>query len=338
MKRISITDITLKTISCDRAISLLFREKFAIASCADRIGADAISLPGVKNAREDAIIYKTIAKNVQSASLTIPVGYDIDGVKEAWECIKDAKSPVLQIELPVSTIQMEYTYHVKQAVMLEKIANLVSAAKEYCNNVEFAALDATRADEDFLISAVKTAEEKGATVITVCDSAGVSTPAEIGAMIAKVKAAVSVPVYAELSDRAHMAVASAFSAIENGADGFKCAMVGKHALLSGEICDAMSICSGSICAEIALDRTKIHASIDDMCRSISHSESEGDTVVSEEKKIQLDSDSNLTDVSSAASLLGYELSDADIGNVFKALKQVCEKKGDIGAKEFEALV
>ena len=338
MKRISTTDITLKTISWDRSVSLLFREKFAIASCADRIGADAISLPGVKNAREDAIIYKTIAKNVQSASLTIPVGYDIDGVKEAWECIKDAKSPVLQIELPVSTIQMEYTYHVKQAVMLEKIANLVSAAKEYCNNVEFAALDATRADEDFLISAVKTAEEKGATVITVCDSAGVSTPAEIGAMIAKVKAAVSVPGYAELSNRAHMAVASAFAAIENGADGFKCAMVGKHSLLSGEICDAMSICSGSIDAEIALDRTKIHSSIDDMCRSISHDQSSGDTVVSEAKKILLDSDSNLTDVSSAASLLGYELSDADIGNVFKALKQVCEKKGDIGAKEFEALI
>ncbi len=338
MKRISTTDITLKTISCDRSVSLLFREKFAIASCADRIGADAISLPGVKNAREDTIIYKTIAKNIQSASLTIPVGYDVDGVKEAWECIKDAKSPVLQIELPVSTIQMEYTYHVKQAVMLEKIANLVSAAKEYCNNVEFAALDATRADEDFLISAVKTAEEKGATVITVCDSAGVSTPAEIGAMIAKVKAAVSVPVYAELSNRAHMAVASAFAAIENGADGFKCAMVGKHSLLSGEICDAMSICSGSIDAEIALDRTKIHSSIDDMCRSISHDQSSGDTVVSEAKKILLDSDSNLTDVSSAASLLGYELSDADIGNVFKALKQVCEKKGDIGVKEFEALI
>jgi 2-isopropylmalate synthase len=40
----------------------------------------------------------------------------------------------------------------------------------------------------------------------------------------------------------------------------------------------------------------------------------------------------------AASALGYELSDSDVGNVFKALKQVCEKKGDIGAKEFEALI
>ena len=40
----------------------------------------------------------------------------------------------------------------------------------------------------------------------------------------------------------------------------------------------------------------------------------------------------------AASLLGYELSDADTGSVYKALSQVCEKKGAIGAKEFEALI
>ena len=37
-------------------------------------------------------------------------------------------------------------------------------------------------------------------------------------------------------------------------------------------------------------------------------------------------------------MLGYELSDSDIGNVHKALKQVCDKKSAVGAKEFEALI
>ena len=40
MKEIKISDITLKKISEDREVSLLFREKSAIASCADKIGAD----------------------------------------------------------------------------------------------------------------------------------------------------------------------------------------------------------------------------------------------------------------------------------------------------------
>ncbi len=338
MRKINVSDITLKKLSEDRAVSLLFREKSAIAECADRLGADCIELPPVKNAREDSIIYKTIAKNVKSAILAIPVGFSTDDIAIAWECVKDANSPRLQVELPVSTIQMEYTYHVKQSIMLEKISELISAAKAVCENVEFSALDATRADEDFLIVAVKEAEAKGASVVTVCDDAGVSTPEQIAALTKKVKAAVSIPVYVQVSDRINMAVASAFSAITEGADGLKCAMVGRDILLTGEISDAISTCSSQIGAEIKLNNTNIHSSIEDMTSSISHDTYEDEKTISDKKKILLDSDATVAQVAEAAAILGYELSDSDIGNVRKALTQVCEKKGAVGAKEFEALI
>ena len=65
-------------------------------------------------------------KNIQNASLAIPVGFNKEEIASSWECIKDVKKPRLQVELPVSTIQMEYTYHVKQSVMVEKITELVS--------------------------------------------------------------------------------------------------------------------------------------------------------------------------------------------------------------------
>ena len=338
MKKINISDITLKKLSEDRSIVLLFREKSAIANCADAIGVDAIELPAVKSLREDTIIYKTIAQNVRNATLAIPVGFSADEMACAWECVKDAKNPRLQIELPVSTIQMEYTYHIKQNKMLEKIAGLVKSAKELCADVEFSALDATRADEDFLISAVKEAEINGASVITVCDDAGVSTPDDIARLVAKVKDAVSIPVWVKVSDRVNMAVASAFSAVKAGADGLKCAMVESDALLTGEISDAVNTCGRQIDAEIKLDRTKIHASIDDMTANINHDTYENESVVSEKKNILLDADSTLSQVAQAAGVLGYDLSDIDVGNVYKALRQVCEKKGAVGAKEFEALI
>jgi hypothetical protein len=60
MKTINVADITLKKLSEDREVSLLFREKSAIAACADALGYYAIELPAVKNLREDTIIYKTI--------------------------------------------------------------------------------------------------------------------------------------------------------------------------------------------------------------------------------------------------------------------------------------
>ena len=338
MKKIIISDITLKKISEDRAVSLLFREKSAIATCADKIGVDAIEIPAVKSPREDKIIYKTIAQNIQNAVFAIPVGFSSEDIAVAWECIKDAQKPRLQVELPVSTIQMEYTYHVKQAKMLEKITDLIKEAKTLCADVEFSALDATRADEDFLIEAVTAAENAGASIITICDDAGVSTPDDIANLTAKVKSAVSIPVFVQVSDRISMAVASAFSAIKNGADGIKCVMVGKDALLTGEISDAINACGTQINAEIKLNNTKIHASIEDMLSNINHDTYESGKTVSEGKKILIDSDTTIDQVAQAAAVLGYELSDSDVGNVHKVLKQVCEKKGAVGYKEFEAII
>lgn len=337
MKEIKVTDVTLKKLAENNEVSLLFREKTAIAACADSIGVDTIELAQVKNLREDGIIYKTIAQKIQNAVLAIPVGFSVSSVVDAWECVKAAKRARLQIELPVSTVQMEYVYHLKADKMLVKIGELVKAAKGLTEDVEFSALDATRADADFLIAAAKEAVAKGATLITICDDAGTSLPEKLADIAKTVKAEVDVPVYVQPSDRLSMAVASAVAAVSAGADGVKCAMAGKDVLLTGRMSDALSVCGADIGVCGKLDSTKIHTSIDDMLSGISH-EAYTEEAVSESKKILLDSDCTITQVAQTAAVLGYELSEIDCGNVHKALTKVCEKKGAIGAKEFEALV
>ena len=338
MRNIKVTDITLKELTKEREVQLLFREKTAIAGSADALGSDAIELSQVTSPREDAIIYKTIAQNIQYAVLAIPVGFTKEDVSLAWDCIKDAKNPRLIVELPVSTVQMEYTYHLKAEKMLVKIGELVKMAKELCSDVEFSALDATRADMDFLIAAANEAAKNGAGIITICDDAGVSLPSAIATITKKVKESVDAKVYVKVSDKINMAVASAISAIEAGADGLKCAMAGKDVLLSGKLSDAINVCSAEIGAEISLNNTKIHRGIEDMLVSINHEAIETDSFVSEKKKILLDSDSTISQVAQAAQVLGYDLSEDDLGNVQKALVGVCEKKGAVGAKEFEALI
>lgn len=338
MNKLNVTDITLKKLSQERDVALLFREKTAIAACADRLGADAVELAPIKNLREDTIIYKTIAKNIENAYLAIPVGATNEDIEAAWEAIKDAKHPRLQIELPVSTVQMEYTYHIKAEKMILKIAELTKAAKELCSDVEFVAQDATRADIDFIIKAVKSAEENGANIITICDDAGASLPETITELVKKVKQEVRVPVYVQVSDRINMGVASAIAVVLAGADGIKCAMAGKDVLLTGEFSDAMDACAAQIGKSTNLNNTKIHASIDDMLTSINHDAYEAEANFSQKKKILLDSDSTIADVTMASRLLGYELSEIDCGNVYKELMQVCEKKDAVGAKELEALI
>ncbi len=338
MKKIQITDITLKKLAQERSVNLLFRDKTAIAACADRLGVDAIELAPIKNVREDTIIYKTISQNITNCTVAIPVGFTAQDVATAWECVKDAIHPRLQIELPISTVQMEYTYHLKADKMIAKIGELVEEAVKYCNDVEFVALDATRADTDFLVAAVKEAETKGANIITVCDDAGVSLPEEIAALVKLVKDAVDIYVYAQVSDKLSMAVSSAVSAINAGAEGLKCAMAGNEALLVGAFSDTVRARGDAIDVSTSLKDTKIHASIDDLLTSIKHEAYTSEEQVSEKKNILLDKDSTISQVSQAAQVLGYDLSDSDCGNVHKALLQVCEKKGSVGSKEFEALI
>ena len=337
MKQIHVSDVTLKKLAEARDVALLFREKTAIAACADSLGADAVELPAVKNVREDTIIYKTIAKNVRNAALVIPVGFTEEGVAQAWECVKDAVHPRLQIEVPVSTVQMEYTYHMKSDKMLSRIGELVRAAKALCNDMEFSALDATRSDEEFLIAVAREAEAGGAVAITLCDDAGASLPAQIGALVAKVKAEVQIPVYVQPSDSIHMAVATAMAAIEAGADGVKCAMAGGDGMMMGAFADAIRACADEIGAQTHLNNTKIHAGIEDMLSFIRHETYENEAT-SEKKKILLDASSTISQVAQAATLLGYDLSDADCGNVHRALMQICEKKDAVGGKELEALI
>ena len=337
MKKIQITDITLKKLAENREVSLLFREKTAIAACADSLGADAVELAPIRSVREDTIIYRTIAQNCAHSIVAVPVGFTEEEVEAAWTCVKDAKAPRLQVELPVSTVQMEYVYHLKADKMAEKITALTAKAKSLCADVEFAALDATRADAAFLAAAAKAAVEAGAGIVTLCDDAGIALPGEIAELVKAVKEAAGVPVYVQVSDHIGMAAAAAFAAIEAGADGIKCTMVSGDALSMGEFSDALTARGETVGAECGLMNTRIHAGIDDLLEHIGHQAYETEAE-DESKQILLDADSTLTQAAKAAELLGYELSDEDIGSVYRALMQVCEKKSTVGAKEFEALI
>ncbi len=338
MKKIYVADYSLKKFSEDRKVSLLFREKTAIAECIEAFGADAVELDEIKKLKEDTIIYRTIASKVKNCAVCIPVGFSADDVCAAYECIKDAAKPCLQVALPVSTVQMEYMYHVKEAKMLTKIEELCKAAKEKCENVEFVALDASRADKDFLIKAINVAKENGASAVTVCDDAGIYLPTEFADLVSKIKNTTDVTLYVKVSDAINMATACAFAAVRAGADGVKTAISGKGALLTHKFAEVirakgetMGITTNLKTTEIATDVKKIKKNIgsEDTAKSVAGDES---------PSVILDKGSTIADVTEAACSLGYDLSDDDNGKVFSALMNVLETKSSVGAKEFEAII
>lgn len=334
MKKILIADYSLKKMGEDRN-PLLFREKNAIAASIANYGADIIELDGVKKVREDTIIYQTISANVKGASLAIPAGVSCEEIDTAWECVKDAEDPILQIILPVSTVQMEYIYHAKDAKMLPKIVELCKYAKTKCEKVEFVALDATRADRNFLIKVCYEASVAGATAITICDDAGTIMPDELADIVKAVKSNCGALIFVKLNNGVNMATAAALKAIEAGADGVKCAISGydsiethKFAQTVRMLGEKLGICTDLKETEIATDVMKLKKETD--ATKTSSASSDVDII--------LDATSTLSEVVDAAKSLGYDLSIEDNGKIFDALKVVCEKKNSVGAKELEAII
>ena len=322
MRTIKLIDMTLRETGAIRDNTLSFKEKLEIARILDRLKADVIELPPLSGSKADQLSNKTIASAVKtglSAAIEIAGG----NVAETWESIKNAAHPQLNLEAPVSTVQMEYVCHKKAPAMLELIRSQVEACRYYCENVEFTALDASRAERDFLYKAVETAIEAGAGMITVCDSAGILLPDELTDLIENLRANVSalskVQLFVNVRNTMHMATACATYALRAGADGVKCT----------------TLPAGYATTErmIHFIQTKGVAP-----REKSTSAFEGMAAAAETTGICLDINDDIDEVIKVVRQLGYELSDEDNSKVFEAFRRVAAKKQFVGTKELDAIV
>ncbi len=338
MKRIYVTDFSLKNTSADSNRLLSFRDKTNIAKMLDSIGVDAIELAPLKSVKEDTVVNRTIAGVVKNCTVKIATGDTVESIDEAYNSIATAEDICLRVEVPVSTVQMEYMYHVKAPVMLEKIETLIKAAKEKCEKVELVCFDATRADREFLKNVCKVAENSGAMSVTLSDDAGIMMPDEMGEMVADVKSVCGIKVYVCPSDSVKMAAASAVSAIKNGADGVETSVVGDW-LSADVLSDIMRIKFADLGVECSLNVAAIHREFDGV-RTVINGKNGSVTVTADATsyKVNLTADSTLTDVCEAVRTLGYELSHEDSGKVFEEFKRVAAKKTTIGIKEIDAIV
>ncbi|MCQ2450506.1 MAG: hypothetical protein MJ080_00825 [Clostridia bacterium] len=334
MRKIKIIDYSLKALS-DK--NLLFREKTAIAENVDNFGVDAIELPAAQNIKEDAIIYGTISSVAQNSEICLPVGFDEEKIGEVFECIKSAKKPCLQVAVPVSTTTMEYTYHYKADKMLKKVDSLVKAAKKYCKNIEFVAMDATRADKEYLTEIINTAKNAGATAATVCDDAGIMTPEAFGNLIKTLTEKCDLPIYVKVSNELNMAVACAYYAVLCGASGIKASVSGENELKTADIAAVLEAQKDALQISFNLKTTQLKNDIGKLKKVVKKVPETSETSASDDGLL-ISAESTLADIEKAAKALGYELSGEDIGKVYKSLVPLFEKRTGVGTKELEAII
>lgn len=332
MKKIAVSDVTLISI-CEQELSLTFREKLSIAEKLDAINIDAIELPALTDSKESEVISRTIAATIKNAVVKIPIGNDAESLSAAAECAKNAAKSCLQVVMPVSTAQMEYFYHLKAPAMQAKIGELVKAASEVSDCVEFVARDAFRAEEGFVESCAKTAFEAGAKIITISDDAGEAFPEDYATVVRNIKSVCDIAVYVQPSNALSLAAASAVQAIKAGADGVKTSSCGKYLSLA-VLSDIFRAKKYAFDADCGVDVTNVK-SVSDAIVGIAESISEP---VNEKTVDNIDGNTTMKDFVDIIARLGYELSDSDLGNVYEEFKKVVSKKETIDTKELEALI
>ena len=340
MKNIRISDVTLKDSD---NLSLSFRDKLELCKHLDRLGVSAVETGKLKNLKTDGLLIKSMSTAMNDAGLTVTVPVDEEGIEYVWSCLSEAKKPRLQVALPVSAVQMEYLCHKKPDAMLKLIGESVAACRKLCDDVEFSAEDAGRADEDFLISAVKTAAESGAASVTLCDTAGIMLPDEVFEFVGNIRGVLpeNVKLGVELSNNMYMANSCALYAVKAGAVEVKVASFGDGYVSLKKFATVLKTRGESLDVICGVRTTELERSVGQIERLFSAERSKSspfDSGVRGDEDFSLNVHDDAASVIKAAQSLGYDLSDDDAKNVCDALHSLAEHKSEVSAKELDVLI
>ena len=345
MRKLSISDVTLRETAKHADSTLSFKEKIETAKLLDKLGVSAVELAVPTAGKEDAVLIKTVAMSVQNSTVAVPVRLNAESIDEIWECVKGAQKARLQVIVPVSTVQMEYVCHKKPKKVMEMISELVGKASSICSEVEFIADDATRSEKEILYSAVDTAVKAGAAIITICDAAGTMMPDEFGKFIEdlynNVPAVKGVTLGVQCSDQLKMGVACAAAAARAGASEIK-VIACNGDIPSIEAVSQIIRLRGDACGLTSsikiTELNRVAAKIGEIVETEKSKTTPFENGVADNTDdVLLSAKDDITTVAQAVVRLGYDISSDDMAKVFEEFTRIANKK-NVGAKELDAIV
>ncbi len=220
-EKIYIFDTTLRDGEQSPGASLYPEEKLQIAQQLARLGVDVIEAGFPISSRGDFEAVKQIAENVEGPIICGLARAKEEDIRAAGEALKFAKRKRIHTFIATSEIHMKKKLEMTPDEVKKAAVEAVKLAKEFSEDVEFSAEDATRSQVDFLCEVFEAVLEAGATTINVPDTVGYALPWEFGELIRKIRENVRGIDKVILSVHCHndlgLAVANSLSALLAGA-------------------------------------------------------------------------------------------------------------------------
>ena len=225
--RVLIFDTTMRDGELMPGVRMNLTDKIRLAQLLEAMGADIIEVSYPGQSAKDFEEISAIAPLLKQATICgLASSQETDIVRVAQGIQAAAKGRIHTY----TNVGLNREDKLSQGQTLETIRASVALARNYCDDVEWSAFDATRSDPDFLCKAVETAIASGANTVNIPDSLGKATPEEFSRLIDLIfnwvpnleRAVVSVHCHDDLG----MAVANSLAALQAGARQIECSING----------------------------------------------------------------------------------------------------------------
>ncbi|HMF77880.1 MAG TPA: 2-isopropylmalate synthase [Bryobacteraceae bacterium] len=228
MSRVYIFDTTLRDGEQSPGCSMTMPEKLKMAEALVELGVDILEAGFPIASDGDFEAVDAVSRQfpwVQVCALARACTLDVE---RAAKALHQAKRPRIHTFIATSDIHLKHKLRKTRQQVLDEAVAAVSLARNYTDDVEFSAEDATRTDPDYLEQVSKAVVEAGARTVNLPDTVGFSVPDEYGELIARIvkalgdRAIVSVHCHDDLG----LAVANSLAAVKAGARQVECTING----------------------------------------------------------------------------------------------------------------
>ncbi|WP_312364720.1 2-isopropylmalate synthase [Sphingobacterium sp.] len=186
MKQVKIFDTTLRDGEQGPGCQLTLKDKLEIAEKLDAMGVDVIEAGFPISSPGDFKAVTAVCKLVKRATVCALARANRKDIEEASLALSSAKVARIQLGIGTSDIHIKHKFNTTREVILAKAYEMVAYASDKCDEVQFFAEDAGRADNNFLVQMTNTVVEAGAKVVNLPDTNGFCTPFEYFEKIAYV--------------------------------------------------------------------------------------------------------------------------------------------------------
>ncbi len=227
-ERVYIFDTTLRDGEQSPGCSMTVSEKLKMAAKLVDLGVDILEAGFPIASEGDSQAVDAVAREYPWVSVAALARSNQKDIMAAVKSLKNARRPRIHTFIATSDIHLKFKLKKTREQVLEDAVAAVRLAREYCDDVEFSAEDATRTDPDYLEQVSKAVVAAGARTVNLPDTVGFSVPEEYAQLISRISKALgdSAIVSVHCHDDLGLAVANSLAAIAAGARQIECTING----------------------------------------------------------------------------------------------------------------